>query len=452
MNALPPAGFPVERLMEQLLHSISAPFPKLTSRHLYGRITFPGKATSVIGIRRAGKTFLLHQIRAEKFRKKRSSREQLPYINLEDERLAGLQVQHLSALIENYYRRFPSFRNEQTVTWCFDEIQVVPEWEKFIRRLMDSEKVEIFISGSSAALLSREIATAMRGRAWAVPLFPFTFREFLLHRGQPIPERIDYLTATERSHLENALQEYLTCGGFPEAQGLDTESRFRLLSDYVDVAILRDVVERHQVRNVSSLRWLVRHLLGNPGSLFSVEKFYAALKSQGLMVSRDTLHDLLHYLEDCFLVRITWMESASERQRMVNPRKIYPVDPGLLPIFDRSGKVNLGHALETVVRIELERRGYSVTYVKTRDGYEVDFLARSPEGEHALIQVCADLGDPKTLQRELRALNNAALHFPQAELILVTLTPEAAVMIPQGIQLYSAANWLLKGKLFGEEP
>lgn len=444
MNAIPPAGFLVDQLMEQLINSIQRPFPELTPRHLYGRISFPGKATAVIGIRRCGKTFFLHQIRQEKFQREKLKREQQPYINLEDERLAGLQVQHLSALIEAYYRRYPQFRSKETVAWYFDEIQVVPGWEQFVRRLMDNEQVEIFVSGSSAALLSREIATAMRGRAWEVPLFPFSFREFLLHHDYAIPDRLNALSSAERSQLEGALLEYLNSGGFPEAQGLDVASRFRLLSDYVDVAILRDVVERHQVRNVSSLRWLVRHLLGNPGAMFSVEKFYAALKSQGLMVSRDTLHDLLAYLEDCFLVRITWIESTSERQRMVNPRKIYPVDPALIPIFDRSGKANLGHALETVVRIELERRGLLVTYVRTREGYEVDFLARSPEGKQEVIQVCADTGDPETLQREIRALENAATIFPEAEHLLITLTPEAAAEVPPGIRVYSAVHWLLE--------
>lgn len=447
MNTLLSSGYIQERLMEQLLNSIKAPFPDLTPRYLYGRITLPGKATAVIGIRRAGKTYFLHQIRRQKFQENQATREQLPYLNLEDERLAGLHVHHLSGLIEAYYRRFPAFRGKQTVTWCFDEIQVVPGWEQFIRRLMDTEKVEIFVSGSSAALLSREIATAMRGRSWEVPIFPFSFREFLRHKGQEIPEQPGELTAAERSHLENTLLEYLTCGGFPEAQGLDITSRFRLLSDYVDVAILRDVVERHQVRNVSSLRWLVRHLLGNPGALFSIEKFYAALKSQGLMVSRDTLHNLLGYLEDCFLIRITWIEAASERQRMVNPRKIYPIDPGLIPIFDRTGRANLGHALETVIRIELERRGLMVTYIRTRGGYEVDFLARSPGGEQALIQVCADLGDPQTVEREVRALQEASQNFPGAQQLLITLTPEVGIEVPPSIKVYSATAWLLKNQI-----
>ncbi len=444
-------NFYQELLLEQLFNSIKEPFPELTPRHLYGRISFPGKATAVIGMRRSGKTYFLHQVRQEKFRLGQAVREQLPYINLEDERLAGMDVTHLSALIEAYYRRFPEFRGKKTVTWCFDEIQAVPGWERFIRRLLDTEKVEIFISGSSAALLSREIATSMRGRSWEVTIFPFSFREYLIHHGYNLPEPADILSTRERSFLENALLKYLKSGGFPEAQNLDTVTRYRLLSDYVDVAILRDVVERHQVRNINSLRWLVRHLLGNPGAMFSVEKFYATLKSQGITVSRDTLHELLNYLEDSFLIRISWMESSSERQRMVNPRKIYPVDPGLIPIFDRSGKANIGHALETVIRIELERRGFSLTYVRTGNGYEVDFLARSPEGEVSLIQVCADCTNKTTALREVRALENAAIKFQHATRLLITLTPEAVMEIPSSIRVYSAATWLLKENLFSNE-
>ena len=163
--------------------------------------------------------------------------------------------------------------------------------------------------------------------------------------------------------------------------------------------MLRDVVERHNVSNVTGLRWLTRHLLGNAGALFSVEKFHRTLKSQGIAIARDTVHLLLAYLQDCFLVRVIPMESNSERQRMVNPRKAYPVDAGLIPLFDRTGRANVGHALETAVLVELERRRCEVTYVRTPAGYEVDFLVRRPEGDRELIQVCADLSDPGTARR-----------------------------------------------------
>ena len=198
--------------------------------------------------------------------------------------------------------------------------------------MLDAGCTEVVLTGSSAALLSREVATALRGRAWQASLCPFSFEEALRHRGRPCPENLAVLTSGERARLERALLDWLAAGGFPEAQGLDLSSRHQLLRDYVDVALLRDVVERHDVRNVAGLRWLVRHLLGNAGGLFSMEKFRAALKSQGIPIAKDTLHQLLAHLEDCFLVRIVWMESTSERQRMVNPRKAYPVDPGLIPV------------------------------------------------------------------------------------------------------------------------
>jgi predicted AAA+ superfamily ATPase len=429
-------------LAEKLADSFATPLPAATPRRIHGAVSLPGKATAVVGMRRAGKTTFLHQLRRERL-DRGVSRERLPYINFEDERLVGLPAKDLHLLIEEYYRRYPVLRGQESVTWCFDEIQVVPGWERFVRRLLDTEKVELFVSGSSAALLSREIATAMRGRAWEVVIHPFSFEEYLRHHRHTIPQPLDFLTAPQRSALERAFLDYLAVGGFPEAQGLDTATRQRLLSDYVDVALLRDVVERHGVTNVAGLRWLVRHLLGNPAAMFSVEKFYAALKSQGIAISKDTVHQLLAYLEDCFLVRTVWVEAASERRRMVNPRKAYPVDPGLIPVFDRSGRANLGHALETAVRVELERRGVSITYVRTREGHEVDFLSRRASGEAELIQVSADLDDPATREREVRALLAAAAEHASASLHLVTLTPESAYGMPKQVTVHSAALWFL---------
>jgi len=176
-----------------------------------------------------------------------------------------------------------------------------------------------------------------------------------------------------------------------------------------------------------------------------VEKFYAALKSQGLAVSRDTLHQLLSYLEDCFLIRILWVDGTSERRRMVNPRKIYPVDPGFIPVFDRSGKANLGHALETAVLIELERRGREVSYVRTIEGFEVDFLVRSSEGDNALIQACSDLAETGAREREIRALVSAGKEHPKATLNIITLMPETARDVPENIQVHDAALWFLAG-------
>src|SRR4029079_7381602 len=180
------------------------------------------------------------------------------------------------------------------------------------------------------------------------------------------------------------------------------------------------VVERHAVSNVTGLRWMVRHLLGNAAGLFSAEKFYAALRAQGVSISKDTVHQLLSHLEDCFLVRTVWVDADSERRRMVNPRKAYPIDPGLIPGYDPTGRANLGHALETAVLLELDRRRYEVTYLRMPSGYEVEFLARHPGGQTVLIQVCAEATSAETHGRELRALTEAGRLYPKATKLLLT--------------------------------
>ena len=434
-----------QAVSEQLARSLDGHVPLHTPRRVHGRLVLPGKATAVIGMRRAGKTTFLHQLRGELATEHRSPAA-APYISFEDERLIGLDAQALGAIVEEYRSLLPRDAPGDPVAWCFDEIQLVPGWERFVRRLLDERQARVFVSGSSATLLSREIASSLRGRAWQVLLHPFSFEEACRHHGLPLPEHPAFLGADERSRVERAFADWLRVGGFPEAQGLDATARRQLLQDYVDVAILRDVVERHDVRNVTGLRWLTRHLLGNAAGLFSAERFHRALRSQGIAIAKDTVHGLLAHLEDCFLVRVLSMESNSERQRMVNPRKAYPVDPGLIPVFDRTGRANLDHALETAILVELERRRFDVTYVRTPLGYEVDFLARAPDGQAELIQACVDLSDPATAEREFRALDDAAGRWPDATRRVLTLTDhDPAVPPPDGVVVQPTYAWMLTG-------
>ena len=403
----------------------------------------PGKALAVIGMRRAGKTCFLWQCLADKLAAG-EPRATLLYFNFEDERLAEMQAGDLQHLLEGYFRLHPEWRDRRRVTFFCDEIQVVPGWEPFIRRLLDSEQIDIFVSGSSARLLSREVATSMRGRALEVLVHPFSLREALRHAGAEPAQPLAALPKAGRSALEKALRDYLILGGFPEAQGAVERDRGALLRSYVDVAMLRDVIERHQVSNPTALRWLLRHLLSNPAAPFSVQKFYDALRSQGIAVAKDTIHAYLTHLEDTFLIRAVGLHTSSARQRMVNPRKAYPVDPGLIQIYERSGRANLGHALETAVLIELERRGADVGYVRTPDGYEVDFHAQLPDGSRWLMQVCATAAAADTLERETRALVAAAPLYPEATPLLLTLdlTPPAQAL-PAPLRWQSAAAWLL---------
>lgn len=405
----------------------------------------PHKAIAVIGMRRTGKTTFLWQVLADRLAGG-TAREGLLYFNFEDERLAGMKPTDLSILVEEYYRLHPEWRDRRRAVFFLDEIQVVDGWEPFTRRLLDTEHVDLFVSGSSARLLSREVATSMRGRAMEALVHPFSFREYLRHRGKEPKESPERFPKATRSALDKELREYLIGGGFPEAQGIERRDRFELLRGYVDAALLRDVIERHAVSHPVALRWIVRQLLGNAGGSFSVNKFHGDLKAQGIPVAKDTLHAYLAHLEDAFLIRALSLATDSERRRMVNPRKIYPIDPGLIPVYDRSGKANVGHALETCVLLELERRGAEVAYVRTEGGFEVDFLARYPDGQEDLIQVCADMETPATREREERALREAADRYPRASLLLITLQAEIARNLPNRIVTYSAVDWLLKDR------
>lgn len=429
-------------IRQRIIDSLAAPVPKMTRRDV--RLPgVPGKAVAVIGMRRTGKTTFLWQVLAERLARG-MAREGLLFFSFEDERLSDMSAADLHMVIEEYYRLHPEWRDSPRATLLLDEIQMVPGWETFARRLLDTERVELFLSGSSARLLSREVASSMRGRAMEALVHPFSFREFLRHLDLEPGLPFERLPKAGRSTLERDLRVYLARGGFPEAAGvIDVRDRVELLRGYVDVALLRDVIERHSVSQPVALRWMTRHLLSNAAGTFSISKLHKDLRSQGLHVAKDTLHHYLSYLEDAFLIRTVSVATESERRRMVNPRKTYPIDPGLIPVFDRSGKANLGHALETCVLLELERRGAEVSYVRTAEGFEVDFLARYPDGREELIQVCSELDSSPVLTREVRALLAAASEHPGAALHLIALEPDVELDLPATVTFSPASAWLL---------
>lgn len=434
-------------IRQKLADSLHTELPATTRRDL--RLpAVPGKTHAVIGMRRAGKTCFLHQLQRERVAKG-APRETQVYFNFDDERLAGMEAAQLHWVLEEYFLRFPQHRDQQKVGFFLDEVQVVPGWEGFVRRLMDTEKMDLFVSGSSAKLLSREIATALRGRAMETLVHPFSFREFLRHRDAEPQGDPAFLPKARRSAVEKHFGEFLMQGGFPEAQGLGMEDRLPLLQGYVDTVILRDVIERHGVTNVVALRHLTRQLLGAAAGLFSVHRFFNDQKSQGIPVSKDALHAMLGHLEDAFLIRLVPMHTSSERQRQSNPRKAYPVDSGLITAFDRSGKPNTGHALETAVLVELERRKCERAYVRTASGAEVDFLATPLTGRPVLIQVCADMSDAGTRQREFRALTEAMSEHKRLSALVLTATStglsHAQADAPKGVTVRPAWEWMLEG-------
>ena len=427
----------------KLSEALAAPIVSLTPRDI--RLPMiPGKAMAVIGVRRGGKTSFLQLRIAERIAEGRPRDSQL-LLSLEDERLTGMTAADLGWLLEEHERQAPGLRESGALSIYLDEVQLVSGWQSLVRRLLDAGGIEIFVSGSSAKLLSREVATSLRGRGMEVLVHPFSFREALRHAGREPDAPWERLNPTARAALDAALRRYLEVGGFPEAQQTERRDRLALLKGYVDVMVLRDVIERHNVTNTQALRWLQRHLLATPGGHFSMKKLYDSLRSQGVRVGKDTLYEYLEHLQDAFLIRTVGMHSTSERQRMVNPRKAYPIDPGLIPLYERTGREHHGRALETAILLELERREYTVDWLRTDDGWEVDFFAERPGDPPLLIQVSLDTVEIETWEREVRSLEAAARAYPKAQAHLITfdssLPPHE---IPATIEWRPASRWLLE--------
>jgi len=428
-------------IRQKIIDSFNVHIPPFTRRDVH-LPEVKDKAIAVIGTRRTGKSTYLWQVLSERL-EQGYPRESLLFFSFEDERLTGMKANDLQILVEEYYRLYPRLRDKYKVVFFLDEIQNVAGWETFVRRLLETEKIEVFISGSSARLLSREVATSMRGRAMEVLIHPFSFREYLRHLNKEPNKELNRLTKADRSELEKNLRDYLLCGGFPETVGLNARDRFDLLRGYVDISLLRDVIERHKVSHPVALRWMIRHLLTNAGGYFSVNKFYGDLKSQGIQVAKDTLHEYFNYLEDAFIIRTISIASKSERRRMVNPRKVYPIDSGLIKLYAPVEDINLGHTLETCILLELERRGAEIWYVRNSTGTEVDFLVHYPEGNRELIQVCTHLDTENVREHELRGLHDALNENKNCTAHLIVLEPEIPQGFPESIHVHRASEWLL---------
>ena len=253
---------------------------------------------AIIGMCRAGRTCFLKQLLAD--RRQSGPPERSIYMSFDDHRLAGIDSSQLDALLEEYFRRHPEIRRKGCAAWFLDEIQLVDGWERFVRRVLDSEAIDLVVSGSSAKMLSREIHTSLRGRAMPTVIAPFSFGEVLRHRGEEPAGRVDRLNAAARSAIEKRLREYLVLGGFPEAQGtgkrpLDRATRIALLQGYVDTVLFRDVIERHAVSQVSALRLIIHHALRNPCGNFSAGRLHTdsharvgALTQRGIRLRTQT--------------------------------------------------------------------------------------------------------------------------------------------------------------------
>jgi predicted AAA+ superfamily ATPase len=364
------------------------------------------KIKVAIGMRRVGKTYLLYQ-KIQALLDEGIPLTRILYINFEDDRLLPLTQKSLAQLLESFYALYPE-NHEQRCYFFLDEIQNVEEWPLVIRRFFDSKPVEIFLTGSSAKLLSKEIATSLRGRSLATQVWPYSFKEYLQAKSFNLETTTTIVGRSQLDKLKKELTTYLMQGGFPEVCNYNDSIRQQTLQDYVHVVTLRDIVERHKITNLVLIKYLIKRLLHDTSTSCSMNKMYNDLKSQGYTVGKDTLYDYVSYLEDAYLCFSVPLYSESLRKSQINPKKNYAIDTGLVKAYTLSFSDNLGRMFENLIYLDLRREGCDAFYYLTQDErFEVDFVAVDQQGRSHLFQVAWDISDAETYQRECRALEIA---------------------------------------------
>ena len=339
-------------------------------------------AMLVSGIRRCGKSTLLFQLLKERY-------PDALYLNFEDPRLYEFER-------KDFVRLDKVIGETGSKVLLFDEIQIIPEWERYVRQKLD-EGFKLVITGSNASLLSRELGTKLTGRHITKELFPFSYREFnLFLRFEPSAD---------------SLLQYLQKGGFPEyvKQGAN-----EILNHIFDDILIRDIAVRYGIRDVKTLQRLALYLVSNVGKLFTANR----LKGLFEVGSVNTITEYLSHLEDSYLLHFIPKFSYSLRKQMVNPRKVYAIDTGMISVNSGSFTDDNGRKLENLVYLHLRRKSKEIYYFAEKG--ECDFVVFSNAVVVEVVQVCFDL-NPDNLERELNGLVEAMTLFNLGEGKIVTI-------------------------------
>lgn len=403
------------------------------------------KIISIMGPRRAGKTTCLYHVMEEL--KKKVDAEQMIYLSLENPALNPMNPQLLGDLMESYHRLYPD-RLTQKKFIFLDEIQLLPDWEVAVRYLYDQENCQIWLSGSSSHLLSRDIATQLRGRSIPYLLLPFSFRELVRYHGlNPDDPHLPY--TSQRFHLQKIAQDYLRFGGYPEvAQASTEDEKNRILKEYLDTMFFRDLLERFNIRNQTLMKDLMAYLFNCTGSRFSAEAYFRHIK-QVYPVSKQTIFHYLSHLEDIFLFYYLRKYASSLKEQTKSQKKIFSIDPGILDKGVFESYPSMSHRLENAVWVQLWHFKAcnpmnEVYYHRDPTGYEVDFVVTDGARMKSLLQVCVKVESEKTMQREIRALMKAQEQYKAEHLYLITLEQDKiAFPLPEEVKVLPFWQWAL---------
>jgi hypothetical protein len=376
----------------------------------------------ISGVRRCGKSVLLQQIR-------KKQKEQDFFINFDDERLLNFQVEHFQLLHEVLIEMY----GEQK-TFYFDEIQNISGWERFIRRLYDSG-YKVFLTGSNATMLSRELGTHLTGRYLRFELFPFSFQEYVAYKGKRLPSDQIFSTS-ERGLITGLFQEYLFDGGIPLY--LETKQDLYLKQLYESI-VYKDVLVRNNLTNEKEMLQLVYFLASNAAKL-STNKSLAGIIG---VKNPTTVRNYIDFIENTYLIFQISRFDFSLKSQILNPKKTYFVDNALILKLGFNFSQNRGRLLENLVFIELKRKGSEVYYHQNKT--ECDFVIRNGFNIAGAIQVCDSFENETTKQREIKGLLDAMQSYNLKSGLILTIDSEETIQIGEcQIQILPAWKWLLE--------
>ncbi len=358
------------------------------------------KIISVIGVRRSGKTFLFFQT-MKKLLEKHIPINKIIYINFEDERIEN-KPESFEAILEAYRELYPEI-SLKDVYFFFDEIQNITGWEKFVRRLNDRYTKKIFITGSNSKFLSKEIATSLRGRTLTYELYPLSFKEYLYFNSFSFDKK-DLYDPEKKAMIKSYFSQYLLFGGFPELVFIEDKNiKIRILQEYFNVMIYRDLIERYEIKSVSILKYFLKRIIEGIGKPVSVNNIYNELKSQGKKISKATLYNFFEMLENIYMIMISKRYVFSVLKQEVYKKKAYLTDNGLVNAITYKYKDDYEKLLENLVAKEIKSRGFDLFY--NTNNSECDFVLVSDK-KKIPVQVSYSLESRRTFKREVKGVSD----------------------------------------------
>lgn len=417
----------------------------------YGMLDFKNKALVLMGLRRTGKSYLMFQIADYLFKNKNIPKTNLIYINFEDDRFLKPEISLLTDLLP-VIKETVSIDDAYPIYLFLDEIQIIENWEKWTRRILDKEKnVRLIITGSSSKVAPSDIASAMRGRSIPIYVYPLSYNEFLEFKresqknGKPSGAdsyggyivsdstvKYSYQTSYSKDFLKkDSKMEYLSWGGMPEVALIDDErKKLIILQEYFDAIVSKEIKEIHEVNNQMALDLLLKLLIANFSSCTSISKLHNILKNMGvrldensqpmeksIKVGKGTLLEYQIYIKESFFMDFIEIFSNNIKDKLQYPKKVYIADNGFIRALSHKTDLEPGRLLENLVFNELKRKG-SRNIFYYRGKRECDFLTRNLIDIEQAIQVTWDLNS-ENYKREISGLLEAMEEFNLNEGILL---------------------------------